>query len=80
MPYTSQRNENEVSAYYTIAPHTNGAAEYALEYSQYTEYEGPFEFYTETMWFFQGPEGTQEFPNEDAATEWLTANGYTSDY
>jgi len=74
------RNENEVQAHYVKAPYTDGAPEYALEYSKYTEYEGPYEFYSEVTYFFQAPEGTMEFQSEDAATEWLEANGYTSDY
>ncbi len=80
MPYTSSRNENEIDGYYVKAPYTEGAAEFALEYSKYIYYYGCYEFYTEIQWFFQAPEGTMEFSNEDAAKEWLKENGFTNEY
>lgn len=80
MTYNSSRNENEVDSYYVKTPYTDGAPEYALEYSKYTEYEGGYEFYSEIQWFFQAPEGTMEFGNEDDARKWLADNGYTNEY
>jgi len=80
MAYTSNRNENEIDSYYVKTPYTEGAEEFSLEYSRYTEYEGGYEFYTETTYFFHAPEGTMEFQSEDAAKEWLYENGYTNEY
>lgn len=78
--YTATRNEAEVEAYYVAAPYTEGAPEYALEFTEYTEYEQDYVFYRETQWFFQSPNGELQFNTEDEAKEWLAANGYTSDY
>ena len=78
--YTASRNENEVEAYYVQTPYTAGAEEFALEFSEYTEYEQGYVFYRETQWFFQSPTGELQFNTEDEAKEWLTANGYTADY
>jgi hypothetical protein len=81
MAYSSHRTERELSSYYVKGEHTDGAAEYPLEYNSYTEYEGAYEFYHERTYYFTDADGVaHEWPNEDSATEWLEANGYTDDY
>lgn len=55
--------------------------EYPVEVEHLTEYEDGYVFWSESTYYFTDADGTEHtFQSEDEVTEWMEANGYTSDY